>query len=301
MRVEYLPDTATAIKRRQSEWAEQRRISLQPGNPRSSGPALYTYSLEANLFEQLGTAATEEFRQGDGSALSGKRGSRPHLWALHSSDALTVNVFNYWKKRNCAQMARYLDLPGDGAVDMHFEKKFPILSSGSKPPNIDVAIKFAPGFPCPWAGIECKFGEVYPAKRRKLFDEKYFAPGTQSWEGLRHTRKLAETFKGDGRIREKTARHLDRGQLIKHLLGLRNWCRSNNTDPSGIVLIYLWYDADSVEARLHEEEVSNFAETLKSDNVNFKHMTWQALITRVVEKASDGDCDYAAYLKDRYL
>jgi hypothetical protein len=183
--VEQVLDAETAIKKRQIAWAGTCGIQLQKGNPRSAEEPLYTQSLNENLFEPLSAEARMEFEQGDGTPLMAKNGSLPHLWALHNSDAIAVNVFGYWKARDCHRIARYLNIPRDGIMGLSFEQKFRILPQGTKP-NIDVAIQYQPGSEVDWVGIEAKLTETYPAKRRKLFDEKYFATGGCGMASRRH-------------------------------------------------------------------------------------------------------------------
>jgi len=297
-------DAQSLIKKRQSEWAASQGIRLQKGSAKSaksSNAILYTHSLHENLFEKLSAEVTKEFEQGDGRPLMGKKGSLPHFWALHNSDAIAANVFCYWKARDCSRVAHYLNIPKDGLANLTFEQKFRILPHGNKTaPNIDVAIQYAPGCVLDWVGIECKLTETYPAKRRHFFDEKYFVPG-RWWDGLPGTRRLAESFRGDGRKTETTKRHLDRGQLIKHVLGLRNACRLKQTDPCRIKLIYLWYDVGLPEARLHEQEVEAFAAVLGRDGVQFQAMTWQHLIRALVEGEREQHPNYVDYLARRYL
>lgn len=292
-------DAEMVIKKRQIAWAVTRGIRLQKGNPRSAEEPLYTMSLNENLFEPLSPEATLEFEQGDGTPLMAKSGTLPHLWALHNSDAIAVNVFGYWKSRDCSQVAQYMGIPCDGIAGLSFEQKFRILPKGTKP-NIDVAIKYRPGSEVDWVGIEAKLTETYPAKRRKLFDEKYFVTGGW-WDGLPATRRLAESFRGDGNNTERTKRHLDRGQLIKHILGLRSSCRLRQCDPCRVRLVYLWYNVDSPEARRHQQEVEEFSAVLASDGVAFQAMTWQQLIQRIVNGEMEQHPSYAAYLEHRYL
>lgn len=293
-------DAKIAIMTQQAAWANRRGIRLQKGNPKSIGDAYYTTCLRDNLLEPLCEEADLEYQQGDGTPLKSKNGSLPHLWALHNSDAIAVNVFHYWKTRSPATVARYLHIPEKGIASIHFERKFQILPSGTKP-NIDVAIRYCPNSELAWVGIESKMVETYPSIRRKLFDEKYFGASAQWWAGLDATRRLAESFRGDGGKAETTQRHLDRGQLVKHLLGLRCACREMNANPKRVMLIYLWFDADSQEARQHEEEIRQFAAVLKTDSVEFRAMTWQSLIHAISLGERERHTDYVTYLRDRYL
>lgn len=297
--IEEVLDALAVIKAQQTAWSATRRLRLQKGNPKSAEEAMYTHTLSDNLFEPLSREATTEFEQGDGTPLQAKNDTLPHLWALHNSDAIAANVFDYWKSRDCSQVVQYLDIPADGVIGLTFEQKFRILPQGTTP-NIDVAIKYKPESEFEWVGIESKLTETYPAKRRNLFDEKYFAPGCW-WDGIHNTRQLAESFRGDGKKTEAIKRHLNRGQLIKHVLGLRNACRLNQTDPSRVKLIYLWYDVDSPEARSHQQEVQEFAEVLARDEVQFSAMTWQSLINRIAEGEREHHPNYVEYLSVRYL
>lgn len=293
-------DAKSAILSQQVAWAKRRGIRLQKGNPKSRGDAYYTTSLGDNLFEPLCREAEIEYEQGDGTPLKSKNGSLPHLWALHNSDAIAVNVFHYWKTRSPATVARYLGIPEKGIESIHFEQKFQILPSGTKP-NIDVAIRYCPNSELAWVGIESKMVETYPAVPRKLFDDKYFVVPAQWWTGLDATRRLAESFRGDGKKTETERHHLDRGQLIKHVLGLRSACRESNTDLCKVMLIYLWFDVDSSEAREHEKELAALADVLARDGVQFRAITWQELIGAMSESEREKHTEYVAYLCERYV
>lgn len=293
-------DSSGLIKHAQIAWAKRHGIPLVKGSPATKEPPLYVRALKDNLFEPLSPESHREYEQGSGTPLASKDGCLPHLHATHNSDAIAANVFHYWKTRNPSRMAYYLEMGtrSPRIPTVHFEQKFPILSRGT-PPNIDVAIRHQNGCCCDWLGIESKLTETYPAERRKLFDHKYFDSAV-NWDGLEQTKKLAESFRGDGKQQEQTKRHLDRGQLIKHLLGLRNSYRQHG-DPQHARLVYLWYDVGTEESRKHQLELKEFAAHLQNDKVRFQAMTWQDLISRIAEGERANHGQYVEYLLDRYL
>jgi len=293
-------ESEEVIYKNQRAWASRCGIRLVKGSPGTKKPLLYVEKLDDNLFEPLCPEARLEYEHGNGTPLAGKNGRLPHLHAVHNSDALAANVFHYWKMREPSRVARYLDVGAKEPMSpsIHFEKKFHILPR--TPPNIDVAIRHQNGCCCDWVGIESKFVETYPAKRRKLFDDEYFGPSV-CWSGLTTTRELAESFRGNGKEFEATEKHLDRGQLIKHLLGLQRRYREQGSDPKRARLVYLWYHVDTEESHRLQQEVVEFNRVLQSDGVLFKAMTWQELISRIVEAERANHGCYVEYLRDRYL
>ena len=178
--------------------------------------------------------------------------------------------------RHPSRVACYLDMGTHRPTSpsIHFEKKFRILPSAGTCPNIDVAIRHENGRCCEWMGIESKFTETYPAKPQKFFDDKYFGPQV-CWCGLGATRKLAETFRGSGKKLQTQKTHLDRGQLIKHLLGMRQCYARQSAHAPHLRLVYLWYNVGTEESCKHQREVECFADVLKDDGVFFQAMTWQ--------------------------
>ena len=83
------------ILAKQTEWARNRGLDLIVSKE-NRGRHSYTTNLDYNLFQPLLPEVRSSFSAGDGgelasSAMPGK------MQAIHSSSALGVNVFQYWK------------------------------------------------------------------------------------------------------------------------------------------------------------------------------------------------------------
>ena len=263
----------------QLKWAAQRKIFCE---------GCYTKSVEDNIFNhELHPVTRKEYERGKGHELEGKRA---HMKALHSSSALVVNVFDYWRRENRIQdIARCCG--AEGVISgMEFEKTHPIKGVGRTPPHLDV--EFTGTIPM---GIESKFTETYHRKTRR--DNKdthlhvYLRRG-DIWDGIPRVRALAESI-----IQQSGARtnfeYLDVPQLIKHILGLKG------SYGGSFGLLYLWYKVNSPEANRHEEELARFSTSVK-DEINFRTMTYQDLFHRI-RHLPDVDSAYIEYLEQQYF
>ena len=109
-----MTNTRLQILRQQQDWAARRKIAVRSG---------YVESLDANLFQPLHSDTLMEFQRGSGGEL-GRNGHRGKMLALHSSSALAVNVFDYWRGRPLAWVAGRLSLTSEPS-SLHFEAQFP--------------------------------------------------------------------------------------------------------------------------------------------------------------------------------
>src|SRR5262249_54846211 len=152
-----------------------------------------------------------EFDAADGNEFS-RRGEKPaKIAALHSSSALAVNFFDYWRHRDKSALAALG--PRNGPItQVRFEEKFP-TRIGPRSPNIDVAIRYESGR---ILAIESKFTEWTGHSGRKALRDAYLAGNRNAWAtvGLPGAQKVAEQYLEHG------FDHLDVPQLLKHMLGL---------------------------------------------------------------------------------
>ena len=82
---------------KQQLWAKINNIELV-GSQLDRGEKNYTKEFINNFYEPVSAQALEELGKGDGNELG--NGIIPgKIQALHSSSALGVNVFDYWKKQ----------------------------------------------------------------------------------------------------------------------------------------------------------------------------------------------------------
>lgn len=270
---------ADYIANYQLKWATERKIPVA---------GYYTKRVEDNLFgNALHPQTREEYQKGKGHELEGKRA---HMKALHSSSALVVNVFDYWRRQNSIQdIARCCG--AEGVIrGMEFEKIHPIKGVERTPPHLDV--EFTETIPM---AIESKFTETYHRKTRR--DNKdthlhvYLRYG-DIWDSIPKVRALAESI-----VQQSGARtnfeYLDVPQLIKHILGLKG------SYGGSFCLLYLWYKVNSDEASRHEEELARFSTSVDNE-INLRIMTYQDLFSRI-RRLPDVDSAYIRYLEQRYF
>ena len=262
----------------QLKWAIQQKISLGG----------YTKRVEDNIFNnELHPETKKEYKRGKGHEVYGKRA---HMKALHSSSALVVNVFDYWRCQNRIQdIARCCG--AEGIINsMKFEKTHPIKGMDRTPPHLDV--EFAGPISL---AIESKFTETYHRKTRRDNEDTHldlYLEHRDIWNGIPKVKALAETI-----VEQSGARtdfeYLDVPQLIKHILGLTCSYRGQFS------LLYIWYKIDSNEAKQHEQELARFSISIK-DEISFQRTTYQDLFKKI-RHLPDVDSAYLEYLERRYF
>jgi len=278
---------------KQIEWAKNRGIRLT-GSRGKRGLEVYTTNLKDNLLQTLDERTRRELEHGDGGELTGKDGQPAKMQALHSSSALGVNVFDYWRTMTdlsilttaCGLTAAESKITGE----IHFEQKYPIDSRFQFAPNIDVMIVPHKEGKYRAFAIECKFTEAYSPRKHGGLDEKYFDK-EDHWSNLTATRKLALKVSP----KDVDFEYLHAAQLIKHVLGL-----NRKYGHSHYRLLYLWYDTLGEPGYKHRQEVEKFSEIVRSDGVIFHEITYQELIIRLAEHRTDHS-KYITYLTERFL
>lgn len=277
---------------KQLEWAHNKGLGLI-GSRGNRGRKVYTTKLQDNLLQPLNMQTRIELEKGDGGELNGTEKRPAKIQALHSSSALGINVFDYWRDSpdlsiitsSCRLSRRSRRLTGD----IRFEQKFSIESRFRYSPNIDVVIVPNRGtYKC--YAIECKFTEAYSSRGHGGLDSKYLE-NENIWQGLSATRQLAQEISPD----DSRFHFLHAAQLIKHILGL-----NRKYGHSRYRLLYLRYDAFGEAGFRHGQEVNEFARVARSDKVVFHETTYQDLIARLAEDREQHD-EYVSYLTERYL
>ena len=279
------------IKSKQQIWANLRNLELI-GSQNERGEKLYTETLTGNLFKQMSKDTLESFIEGDGKELG--NGIIPgKMQALHSSSALSVNVFDYWKDvEDRACIAKSLLIPSVKIAKIIFEKKYLIIQDSiNKHPNIDVVIEYNNGNCC---AIECKYTEPFSKRQGEYgFKEKYF-DGFGSWGIIPEIHKLASSISPE----DKKFQKLHAAQLIKHILGLLTYYK-NRTDK--FRLIYLYYAVFGEDGYIHDKEIAEFSEIVKKDRIVFQAITWQELIFNLFAHCFKEHETYVKYLFERYI
>ena len=259
---------------------------------------LHTASYKDNLFQALSPPTLKEFLNADGGELTG---SPCKMQALHSSSALCVNVFDYWRSRSSSssafwtELAKSLEIPSKQISNLSFEAQLAHGGNHKKKifprkPNLDALIQYNKHPTITAVGIESKFTEAYYAKPKGLKDA--YIKESSLWTDLPKLKMLAQEISPQDQLH----RHLHGAQLIKHILALKH-----NYDKR-FRLLYLWYDVLGPEGHKHRKEITQFARIAKQDNVIVQFRSYQELLLSFKEKP--GDLKHQAYLKymwERYV
>lgn len=262
----------------QRTWASQRGIRFDEDG--------YTLSLIDNLFLPPSLEVEEEFRSGKGDEL-GSEGSRGKMQALHSSSALVLNVFYYWRNHDLDSLAKACGIP-KGMTELRFEQTHP-TSLGGIPPHLDIEFH---GAGLKLVAVESKFTETYHRHTKRKMKSRYYEQETL-WVQLPKCEELLRYIRGEEQ-RKTSFSYLDAPQLLKHILGL-----VTTFGTTGFQLVYLWYEVPSSEAMEHRRELEEFKNRI-GDEVNFRDITYQELFSNI-RKCPDVDRAYISYLAGRYF
>ena len=263
------------IKEQQQAWV------LKRGIPLSTYRKGYVTKVEDNLYEPLKPDAIAEFKSGEGNELGGK------MRALHSSSALVVNFFHYWRYHDMAIVGRALGL-NYKYDNLRFERQYPKPRGirGIKP-HLDVELSGISGKPI---AIEAKFTEQYHGSALKSNLKNVYIKAEEIWGNLNGCHTLARDIIEGKEVFE----YFDAPQLLKHILGLKT-----EYGKKGFKLLYLWYRIDGIETIEHEKELRRFVEAVGNE-VDFEAITYQELFQRV-KAIAKGHQSYIGYMADRYF
>lgn len=281
------------LKEKQVRWAMRQGIGLL-GSAGPRGKKAYTSTLEQNLFRPLSPEALSEYGCGKGGELAANEAGIRKMQAVHSSAALTVNLFQYWREiDNLAPLLKALDLPRQLLVKITYERKLPIADKVNRKafpvdPHIDVMI----ACPASSTAIECKFTEAYSSYKHAGIKPAYMEL-RDLWKGIPGCKRLAQSICPN----DEEFPHLHPAQLLKHILGLKHAYKNK----SDFRLLYLWYDAPSNAGDAHRNEIERFSDIVKSDGIAFKALTFQDVIFRLAENHQPEHRGYIHYLTERYL
>ena len=278
---------------KQTEWAKNRGIALT-GSKKDHGHPAYATDLDSNLFQPLLQEVRASFSSGDGGEL-GSSDMPGKMQAIHSSSALAVNVFQYWKSISAVSVIAYVcGLCKSGSrvsYDIQFEEKYPINDSFGFHPNIDVVIHNDSTAKIQRFAVECKFSEAYGAYRHGGLKQKYLE-SDDIWNNIPKLRTLAQSISPD----DNEFKHLHPAQLIKHILGLKR-----QFGRGGFRLLYLWYDVFGEQGKCHQDEIAEFTKVAKEDGIMFHSLTYQELIAKLSTQLRSEHGEYIQYITERYL
>ena len=228
--------------------------------------------------------------------------------ALHSSSAIAVNLFGYWNGKNLSSLlyaCRLISRTKFHGMELsyhdknvEFESQFEISENNDlspKSPNIDIILYTN----ClSDVAIESKFSEPYNRRKHSGIKQKYI-DNPSFWDSIPNLYQLAKEISPNN----NKYKYLDTAELIKHILGLiihySNHHKSNF--KTKFTLLYIWYDVLGKDGWEHKKEIEQFAEIAKKDNIRFKHITYQEVITTLIDNDYDEHKDYCDYMANRYL
>lgn len=282
------------ILEKQIAWANRNNIKLV-GSKINRGKQAYTTKLEENLFESLLPQTIAEIDNGDGGELKGNATHSARMCAVHSSSAIGVNIFQYWKNKSVSDIAYALGLchkDNKLSKEIHFEQKFQISNKFRRSPNIDVIIKNNDKSNIKVFGVECKFSEAYSSRTHPGLKEKYISEISEQWKDIPELFEFAKGISPN----DKKYEHLHPAQLLKHILGLKK-----AHGKSGFRLLYLWYDVLGNDGYQHQKEIKHFSDIVKRDNIKFHSISYQELLIKMKNKLYAGNKKYINYMMNRYL
>ena len=269
------PNHTRLLKCQQTSWALEAGVAAD-----SAG---YCTAPAANL-PWLTSDTRADFAAADGHEFAAD-GRRSKIAALHSSSALAVNVFDYWRVRDAGVVARILGLKGE-VKDIRFEQRFR-TGVGSRAPNLDVVIRTSTSL----LAIESKFTEPFSARKKVGVQDKYVPSSGGLWSahGLKGTQTAVEAIRNGERFR-----YLDAPQLLKHMLGLaqcgQDW-----------QLLLLWFVPSTAIGEEMSHEAARFRALLGSDASRFAFKTYQDFWRELRPLLSAEHMKYAAYIEQRYF
>lgn len=279
---------------KQTQWALNHGIQLVGSKGRRGRPA-YTSDLNQNLFEPLAPPVCESFLQGDGNEIIGNVDSPAKMQAVHSSSALSVNIFQYWQKIDqvpvIAAACGFCRKGNNISKRIVFEDKYPIDNKFQYSPNIDVVFHNSNSSKYKRFAIECKFSESYGSQGHSGLKSEYMSLD-EIWKDIPTISDLAKSIcPNDNRFT-----YLHSAQLIKHILGLKREFGKN-----GFRLLYLWYDVLGEEGAVHRREVETFSKVTKADGIKFHALSYQELIVKLSNEYRPDHNKYIEYITNRYL
>lgn len=269
------PNLARQLKSQQTKWAVDVRLSFDDAG--------YCHILEENL-PWLTSATRADFAAADGNEFAAD-GLRSKIAALHSSSALAVNVFDYWRTRDASALAQVLGLE-DEIKGIRFEEKFK-TGVGSRSPNLDVVIRTGTSL----LAIESKFTEPFTARKKSGVQDKYVPTSVRLWaaHGLNGAQRAVEALRNG-----ESFTYVDAAQLLKHMLGLAQCGRDWH-------LLLLWYAPSPTVGSEMMEEAARFRSLLASDAPRFTHRTYQDFWSELRPHLSAEHAQYATYIERRYF
>lgn len=210
-----------------------------------------------------------------------------------SSSALAVNAFGWFLDRP-RSLVPLPDVPMGLPEAVEIEAELRLPWSGGRHPWLDAVITTATTL----VGVECNRYEPFRPGKATTFAEAY---DSRDWgAGMARFTALRKALT-DG---QRTYRHLDAVQLVKHAYGLRTQAVKRG---QGAVLVYLhaapalWANGKPVDPtaqQRHAAEIVDFAQTVRGDAVAFVPLAWSDLLA--LWSSVPALSNHAAAIRDRF-
>ena len=210
-----------------------------------------------------------------------------------SSAALAANAFGRFLEHPRG-LPPLPGVPMGTPQEVTIEAEMRLPWSGGTHPWLDAAATTSTTL----VGIESKRYEPFRPARTAVFPDAYekrdWGPGLARTTALR--RRLITG--------EAAFRHLDAGQLVKHIHGLRT---QGIKRAKGVVLVYLYAEpplwssgkpVDPAAITRHREEVTRFAADVRGDDVVFIALRWSDVLAQW--RAIRALAPHAKALEDRF-
>jgi hypothetical protein len=218
----------------QTDFFKPKSEVLDESDRRYLRPGCFEHNL-IRPFSNWENEIKTELKRGKGGELEGRK---PHFLAVHSSSALCVNNFAPFKEHH----AGLSFLGYSGFREARFEEPFPTGLQGI-PPHLDFYLENDTTV----IGFESKFTE-YIARRQPNGEKRdsetnILRNNLEKYCDRMELSYLPEEFRTNiikHYYNDSTLQHLDVAQLIKHTIGLLNYCRKNNKEKA--VLVYLYWE-----------------------------------------------------------
>jgi hypothetical protein len=210
-----------------------------------------------------------------------------------SSAALAANAFGRFLEHP-RDLPPLPGVPMGAAQDVTIEAEMRFPWSGGLHPWLDACVTTATTL----VGIESKRYEPFRPGKSAIFSDAY---ETRDWgPGLARTTALRRRLVAG----EAAFRHLDAGQLVKHIYGLRT---QGVKRAKGTVLVYLYAEpplwssgkpVDPAAIARHREEITRFAAEVRGDDVVFIALRWSEVLAQW--RAIRALAPHAKALEDRF-
>jgi hypothetical protein len=293
------------ILKRQNNWAKN-NLSCEEFHEFKNGKC-YVYNLNDNLFTELSDVSKNEFEAAKGGELKEKVEyvELPKMHALHSSSALCVNIFEYWRKKNDYDMlSSALGITSE-IKEMHYEgkdnnliHKFIIFKYAHEHPHPDTYFECADGT---FIAIELKFTEPFAVTKKKMdldnFRKSFLWDKYNKGNPSRIWDKFPQLWNFYSSNIATEYHFLDHIQLTKHLLALANITRKCH-------LIYLYYPLDcsdefDSDKKTFDEEINKYTQILTKDNVKFTAISYKELVDNFSKYIKDEEDKKYLYKKPK--